>query len=96
MPHVKAPTILLPCNPFKLNIATDCFCLHAKDLVTCLLQLVISYFFQLEPPPRVTEVSAEPPKTPEKKEENANTAKDTTSQHKSHLFDLHCKICTGT
>nr|XP_004556031.1 PHD finger protein 3 isoform X2 [Maylandia zebra]XP_004556032.1 PHD finger protein 3 isoform X2 [Maylandia zebra] len=50
---------------------------------------------ELEPPPRVTEVSAEPPKTPEKKEENANTAKDTTSQHKSHLFDLHCKICTG-
>jgi len=21
--------------------------------------------------------------------------RDTTSQHKSHLFDLHCKICTG-
>ncbi|XP_030603561.1 PHD finger protein 3 isoform X2 [Archocentrus centrarchus] len=50
---------------------------------------------EIEPPPRVAEVSAEPPKTPEKKEETANTVKDTTSQHKSHLFDLHCKICTG-
>ncbi|KAM9345344.1 uncharacterized protein phf3 [Symphorus nematophorus] len=46
-------------------------------------------------PPKVTEVSAEPPKTPEKKAESTNTEKDTTSQHKSHLFDLHCKICTG-
>uniref|UniRef100_A0A665X746 PHD finger protein 3 n=1 Tax=Echeneis naucrates TaxID=173247 RepID=A0A665X746_ECHNA len=50
---------------------------------------------ELEPPPKVTEVPAEPPKTPEKKAENENAEKDTTSQHKSHLFDLHCKICTG-
>uniref|UniRef100_A0A3P8SYL6 PHD finger protein 3 n=1 Tax=Amphiprion percula TaxID=161767 RepID=A0A3P8SYL6_AMPPE len=50
---------------------------------------------ELEPPPKVTEVSAEPPKTPESKAENTKTEKDTTSQHKSHLFDLHCKICTG-
>ncbi|KAM3606771.1 uncharacterized protein V6R79_022975 [Siganus canaliculatus] len=50
---------------------------------------------ELEPLPRVTEVSAEPPKAPEKTEENTNAEKDTTSQHKSHLFDLHCKICTG-
>lgn len=50
---------------------------------------------ELEPPPKATEVSAEPPKTPEKKEESTKTEKDTTNQHKSHLFDLHCKICTG-
>lgn len=50
---------------------------------------------EIEPPPRVTEVSAEPPKTPEDKAENTKMEKDTTSQHKSHLFDLHCKICTG-
>ncbi|XP_029031057.2 PHD finger protein 3 isoform X2 [Betta splendens] len=50
---------------------------------------------EVEPPPRATEVSAEPPKPPEKKAENASTDKDTTSQHKTHLFDLHCKICTG-
>ncbi|XP_039994981.1 PHD finger protein 3 [Xiphias gladius] len=50
---------------------------------------------ELEPPPKVTEVSAEPPKTPEKKAESIKTEKDTTNQHKSHLFDLHCKICTG-
>ncbi|KAM9365591.1 uncharacterized protein phf3 [Pholidichthys leucotaenia] len=49
---------------------------------------------ELEPPPKVPEVSVEPPKSPEKKPENM-TVKDTTSQHKSHLFDLHCKICTG-
>ncbi|XP_038593171.1 PHD finger protein 3 [Micropterus salmoides] len=50
---------------------------------------------ELEPPPKVTEASAEPPKTPEKKAECTMTVKDSTSQHKSHLFDLHCKICTG-
>ncbi|XP_041803842.1 PHD finger protein 3 isoform X2 [Chelmon rostratus] len=50
---------------------------------------------ELEPPPKVTEVSAEPPKTPEDKEKSTKTEKDTTNQHKSHLFDLHCKICTG-
>lgn len=51
---------------------------------------------ELEPPPKMSEVSAETPKTPEKKaSESAKTEKDTTSQHKSHLFDLHCKICTG-
>lgn len=49
---------------------------------------------ELEPPANVTEVSAEPPDNPEKKAEN-KTEKDTTNQHKSHLFDLHCKICTG-
>lgn len=51
---------------------------------------------QPEPPTAVTEVSAEPPKSPEKKPEKTKMEKDTTSQHKSHLFDLHCKICTGT
>ncbi|XP_070697211.1 PHD finger protein 3 [Pempheris klunzingeri] len=50
---------------------------------------------ELEPPPKATEVSGEPPKTPENKAESTKTEKDTTSQHKSHLFDLHCKICTG-
>ncbi|KAK2824190.1 hypothetical protein Q5P01_021365 [Channa striata] len=50
---------------------------------------------ELEAPPRVTEVSVEPPKTPEKKAESSKTEKDTTKQHKSHLFDLNCKICTG-
>ncbi|XP_069000949.1 PHD finger protein 3 [Embiotoca jacksoni] len=50
---------------------------------------------ELEPPSKMTEVSAEPPNTPEKKADNTKTDKDTTSQHKSHLFDLHCKICTG-
>lgn len=44
----------------------------------------------------MTEVSVEPPKSPEMKPERTKMEKDTTSQHKSHLFDLHCKICTGT
>lgn len=34
-------------------------------------------------------------KTPESKAESPKKTKDTTSMHKSHLFDLHCKICTG-
>ncbi|XP_059215431.1 PHD finger protein 3 isoform X2 [Centropristis striata] len=46
-------------------------------------------------PPKMTEPSVEPPNTPEKQAESTNAEKDTTSQHKSHLFDLHCKICTG-
>ncbi|KAM4607760.1 PHD finger protein 3 isoform 2-T2 [Polymixia lowei] len=48
----------------------------------------------LEPDPKVTEESVEPLPL-EQKSEGAKTEKDTTSQHKSHLFDLHCKICTG-
>lgn len=50
---------------------------------------------ELDLPPKVTEVSVEPPKTPENKTDSTKTEKDTTNQHKSHLFDLHCKICTG-
>lgn len=46
--------------------------------------------------PTSAEVSADKPsEAPELKEESTKTEKDTTSQHKSHLFDLHCKICTG-
>nr|XP_019948283.1 PREDICTED: PHD finger protein 3 isoform X2 [Paralichthys olivaceus] len=50
---------------------------------------------ELELPPKLTEVLIEPSNTPEKNAEDTKTEKDTTSQHKSHLFDLHCKICTG-
>lgn len=50
---------------------------------------------ELEPLPKVTLEVHEPPKSPERKEEKTKIEKDTTSQHKSHLFDLHCKICTG-
>ncbi|KAL1771616.1 PHD finger protein 3 isoform X1 [Sigmodon hispidus] len=31
----------------------------------------------------------------EKQEEVDSTSKDTTSQHRQHLFDLNCKICIG-
>ncbi|XP_076020173.1 PHD finger protein 3 [Genypterus blacodes] len=52
---------------------------------------------KLEPPAKTTDASEaqKQPKTPEKNAENTKTDKDTTDQHKSHLFDLHCKICTG-
>ncbi|KAF5898758.1 PHD finger protein 3-like, partial [Clarias magur] len=43
--------------------------------------------------PKAVEVMEE--KTPESKAESPRKVKDTTSLHKSHLFDLHCKICTG-
>lgn len=47
-------------------------------------------------PPKAPPVSSpEPTVTAEKKEEISPLEKDTTAQHKSHLFDLHCKICTG-
>ncbi|KAM5256874.1 PHD finger protein 3 isoform 2-T2 [Ctenodactylus gundi] len=40
--------------------------------------------------------SLEKPEGSEKqKEENDSMSKDTTSQHKQHLFDLNCKICIG-
>lgn len=52
-------------------------------------------FWQLEPPLKLIEASVEPPKSPEKKTETTKMERDTTNQHKSHLFDLHCKICTG-
>ncbi|XP_069462293.1 PHD finger protein 3 isoform X2 [Ambystoma mexicanum] len=32
---------------------------------------------------------------PEEKEAEPESPSDTTSQHKRHLFDLNCKICTG-
>ncbi|XP_029925922.1 PHD finger protein 3 isoform X2 [Myripristis murdjan] len=48
---------------------------------------------EVEPPPKVPEDTADLPL--EKKSESTKTDKDTTSQHRSHLFDLHCKICTG-
>ncbi|KAM6956331.1 uncharacterized protein phf3 [Aplochiton taeniatus] len=60
-----------------------------------------------EPPkaPETTELEPEPaPKVMEDlfelpldtiAPESSKTAKDTTSLHKTHLFDLHCKICTG-
>lgn len=53
----------------------------------------VSFSFQPEPVPNIVEVSEE--KTPESKVESPKKAKDTTSLHKSHLFDLYCKICTG-
>ncbi|KAI5087904.1 PHD finger protein 3 isoform X1 [Silurus meridionalis] len=46
-----------------------------------------------DPVPKAVEVSEE--KKPESKAESPKKAKDTTSLHKSHLFDLNCKICTG-
>lgn len=40
--------------------------------------------------------SSEKPEASEKqKEEVDSTSKDTTSQHRQHLFDLNCKICIG-
>lgn len=40
--------------------------------------------------------SMEKPDVSEKqKEEVDSTSKDTTSQHRQHLFDLNCKICIG-
>ncbi|KAG9335836.1 hypothetical protein JZ751_003591 [Albula glossodonta] len=43
---------------------------------------------QLEPVPKVEE----PAEVPQRQE--SDSTKDTTSQHKDHLFDLDCKICT--
>ena len=48
--------------------------------------------FQNEAVPR----SVEEPKAKEVPEEDESEGtKDTTGQHKAHLFDLNCKICTG-
>uniref|UniRef100_A0A3Q2YZ21 PHD finger protein 3 n=1 Tax=Hippocampus comes TaxID=109280 RepID=A0A3Q2YZ21_HIPCM len=50
---------------------------------------------EVEPPVKAPEVPVEAPIPPEKPAESTETQKDTTSKHKSHLFDLNCKICTG-
>ncbi|XP_034377226.1 PHD finger protein 3 isoform X2 [Arvicanthis niloticus] len=43
-----------------------------------------------------TNKSLEKPEASEKQKEEADsTSKDTTSQHRQHLFDLNCKICIG-
>ncbi|MBN3320822.1 PHF3 protein, partial [Atractosteus spatula] len=47
---------------------------------------------EVEPEP-VPKPAEEPVDVPE--EEESEISKDTTSQHKRHLFDLNCKICTG-
>ncbi|XP_057650636.1 PHD finger protein 3 isoform X2 [Chionomys nivalis] len=39
--------------------------------------------------------SLEKPDGSEKQKESDSTSKDTTSQHRQHLFDLNCKICIG-
>lgn len=49
--------------------------------------------FQPEPVPKAAEVPEEKP--PETKADSPKKSVDTTNLHKSHLFDLHCKICTG-
>ncbi|XP_067278586.1 PHD finger protein 3 isoform X2 [Pseudorasbora parva] len=46
-----------------------------------------------EPVPKAVEVPEEKP--PETKADSPKKSIDTTNLHKSHLFDLNCKICTG-
>ncbi|XP_039507727.1 PHD finger protein 3 [Pimephales promelas] len=48
---------------------------------------------QPEPVPKTAEVPEEKP--PETKADSPKKPIDTTNLHKSHLFDLNCKICTG-
>ncbi|KAA0718215.1 PHD finger protein 3 [Triplophysa tibetana] len=49
-----------------------------------------------EPVPNETEVPEEnSPETVAKKADSPKKSIDTTNLHKSHLFDLNCKICTG-
>ncbi|KAG8581947.1 hypothetical protein GDO81_007862 [Engystomops pustulosus] len=47
----------------------------------------------------VEESVAKPPEKEEEvqkeKEDHVESTSDTTTQHKNHLFDLNCKICTG-
>lgn len=51
---------------------------------------------QPEPVPKATEVPEEKPlETVVKKADSPKKSVDTTNLHKSHLFDLNCKICTG-
>ena len=48
---------------------------------------------QPEPVPKAPEEPEEKPQVAEP--EPPKDVRDTTSLHKSHLFDLNCKICTG-
>jgi hypothetical protein len=45
---------------------------------------------------QVTNIKEVEEKKPVKVEEKVETAiVDTTEEHRAHLFDLNCKICTG-
>lgn len=79
----KAPEALVRLNELLL-------CAIVKPYVQVIVRHVS---LQPDPAPKAVEVCEE--KTPESKAESPKKAKDTTSLHKSHLFDLHCKICTG-
>ncbi|CAL8257459.1 unnamed protein product [Lota lota] len=46
-------------------------------------------------PTKVLDLVADLLPLEQKAESRVKVDKDTTGQHKSHLFDLHCKICTG-
>ncbi|XP_051507714.1 PHD finger protein 3-like isoform X2 [Myxocyprinus asiaticus] len=50
---------------------------------------------EVEPEPVLKAVEVPEEKPPETKAESPKKSVDTTSLHKSHLFDLNCKICTG-
>lgn len=50
---------------------------------------------EVEPEPVLKVVEVPEEKPPEIKVESPKKSIDTTNLHKSHLFDLNCKICTG-
>ncbi|XP_051503284.1 PHD finger protein 3-like isoform X1 [Myxocyprinus asiaticus] len=50
---------------------------------------------EVEPEPVPKAVIVPEEKLPETKADSPKKSVDTTSLHKSHLFDLNCKICTG-
>ncbi len=62
-----------------------------KEKLNCFLNFPLC--IQPEPVPKSAEVPEEKP--PETKAESPKKSVDTTNLHKSHLFDLNCKICTG-
>lgn len=50
---------------------------------------------EIQEPSSANKSSEKPEASEKQKEELDSTSKDTTSQHRQHLFDLNCKICIG-
>lgn len=53
------------------------------------------YFFFFFKEPTANKSLEKTEGTEKQKEEIDSMSKDTTSQHRQHLFDLNCKICIG-
>ena len=84
-------SLLLCYRCYPILAPLSCYGVVALPLVA----LIGPWLPQSPSPTKLLDLAADLLPLELKAESCANVDKDTTGQHKSHLFDLHCKICTG-